>query len=305
IPFFRIFYSTTYTTLFILVVIILAITPASMIWTSIQRNAFQYIFMISGCYALTVIVVIFIYSSRIWTNRRSLAEVGKAYIPVEEGEVGKSVRKLVKKRLDSSCIVAWESRPRDLEGEIMRAEKDGLLPEHDGSTVGSFGRNSYTVGTLINIDPAFPPWGNVMHDGWSSPSSRQTNTNPHIQYSEVIAELPNLLEARAVSLAPLDPLATSSETVDGSSGMADPVVVEVLRRPQTMGMRDYITQLTYLGLINPPTLGQRFLTFFEMSRFSGRPVPKHLFDDTMTTFALLLEHMTELAPEFIEQIRLQ
>src|ERR1700761_1641294 len=83
IPFFRIFYSTTYTTLYILVLAILAITPVSMIWAAIQNSAYQYIIMIGGTYVLTAIIAIFIYASRLYTNRSVMVGVGKAYIPVE------------------------------------------------------------------------------------------------------------------------------------------------------------------------------------------------------------------------------
>lgn len=297
IPFFRIFYSTTYTILYIICLCILAITPVSIIWTAVESRAYQYIFMIGGVYVLTALLAIFIYSSRLYTNRTVLAGVGKAYIPIEDGEVGKNVRKMVVKQLERSAIVAWEGRPRDLEGEILGAEMQGLLPPDTMSV----NRNDYTVGRIIAVDPASPPWGRVRHVGWSSPSHRDDNAHPDVQFAKVIAELPSLIEARAVSLAPADP--TSTPTDD--QPLADPTVVELLRRPETMGLRDYLTQLSYLGLINPPTVGQSFLRQYESARFCGRPIAETDFAYLMSTFSELLAGMIELEPATVEQIRAQ
>lgn len=297
IPFFRIFYSTTYTILYIVILCLLAITPASIIWTAVENHAYQYIFMIGGVYVLTALISIFIYSSRLYTNRTVLAGVGKAYIPVEDGEVGKSVRKMIVTQLERSAIVAWESKPRDLEGEILHAETQGLLPPDSRS----IDHNDYLVGRIIAVDPAHPPWGRIDHPGWTSPSHRDDNKNPNVDCLNVVAELPNLIEARAVSLAPADPMMTPT---DGQE-MADPAVIELLRRPETMGMRDYLTQLSYLGLVNPPAVGQDFLRQYEKARFCGRPITQADFDTLMATFSELLSGMTDLAPEIVAQIRAQ
>ncbi|KAK5173995.1 uncharacterized protein LTR77_001074 [Saxophila tyrrhenica] len=297
IPFFRIFYSTTYTTLYILCLGMLAIPPASMIWSAIQNQAYQYVIMIGGTYILTALIAIFIYASRLYTNRTVLAGVGKAYIPIEDGELGRSVRKMIVKQLERSAIVAWESRPRDLLGEILEAETVGVLPpEAEGLT-----RNDYTVGREISVDPAHPPWGHVQHAGWSSPSHFEENSTPNLHFAMVIDELPNLIEAKAVALAPAE------ETAVPANGppMADPVVADVLRRPETMSMRDYLTQLSYLGLVNPLELGQRFLMQYERARFGSSPVTEQEFHSLMADFSELLSGMAELDAAIIEQIREQ
>ncbi|KAK0271003.1 hypothetical protein LTR35_013801 [Friedmanniomyces endolithicus] len=290
VPFFRIFYSTTYTLLYIFTLAMLLITPASMIYSAVEAYAFQYIFMIGGVYILLA-------DSRLYTNRTVLVGVGKAYLPIEKGEVGKQVRKMIVKQMERSAIVAWESRPRDLYGEILAAEKEGLLPPEAGGV----GRNDYTLGRIIQIDPARPPWRIVRHPGWSSPSQRDDNQYPNVQFSDVIAELPNLIEARAVSLAPADPTMTPR---DGRS-IADPAVADLLTRPATMAMRDYITQLSYLGLMNPPETAQTFLRQYEHARFCGRPCTEDEFAKLMATFSDLLAGMVGLEPAIIEQIRAQ
>nr|OQO23225.1 hypothetical protein B0A51_10410 [Rachicladosporium sp. CCFEE 5018] len=247
IPFFRIFYSTTYTALWILTLLILAITPASVLYTAISAAAYQYVFMTGGVYVLTALVAVFIYSSRLYTNRSVIAGVGKAYIPVEEGEVSKSVGKLVREQGERSCVIAWESRPRDVVGEVERAEKEGLLPDGEAGE-------------------------------WT--------------------ELPNLIEAQAVSLAPL-------VMDEQEKPIPEPAIVEVLMRHPKMTLREYLTQLSYLGLINPPITSADFLSRYERARFSGKPATELQFEDLMTTFALLLEGMAELPAAIMEEIRLQ
>jgi hypothetical protein len=304
IPFFRIFYSTTYTTLFLITLVVLAITPGTLLWTSIASEAFQYVFMIGGTYVLTALIAIFIYSSRLYTNRSVLAGVGKAYIPVEDGEVGRNVRKMVTSQLERSAVVGWESRPRDAMGEVVKAEKNGWLSgEEEGA--GGFDREQWTVGTAIVIDPVKPPWGIVSHAGWTAPSHAKDETLGNLQFATVIAELPHLIEARAVSLAPADPDAEAGFFNEEEDQVADAVVVETLRRQKTMGLREYLTQLSYLGLINPPSAGQDFLIMYEKARFCGRPCSENEFNSLMAVFAQLLEGMTELHPDIVVEIRAQ
>lgn len=297
IPFFRIFYSTTYTTLYAIELGLLAITPASLIDAAVGSSAYQYVFMIGGIYVLTAAIAVFIYSGRIYTHRSVLAGVGKSYVPIEEGELGRKVRKMIVKQLERSAIVAWESKPRDVEDELLAAECRGTLPPETAS-IGSYGNK---VGRILAVDPAHPPWGYIQQAGWSSPSHRDNNKNPNVQFAEVIAELPNLVEARAVSLAPPDPTRTPRD----DQPMADPTVVGFLTRPEKMGMRDYLTQLSFLGLVNPLTTGQTFLRHYERARFRGLPITEDEFDALMQTFAELLSGMTDLQPAIIEQIRIQ
>lgn len=298
IPIFRVFYSLTYTTLYLLTLVFLAISPVTMIYSSLTQNAFQYTFMIGSVIILTAIIAVCLYSSRLYTNKRVLSDVGKSYVPIEEGEVGKAVRKMIVKQLDRSAIVAWESRPRDLYGEILLARQEGILPMETES----FDVNDCMVGSEIQIDPAHPPWGDIQHPGWSSPSHRNDNRNPDVQFADVIAELPNLIEARAVSLAPPDPTMTP---VQGAPRAADPAVVGLLTRPPNMALRDYLTQLGYLGLVQPPSLGQNFVSQYEKARFGFLPVSVDGFDKLMTTFAQLLAGMTTLNPDIVHEIRAQ
>ncbi|PPJ51780.1 hypothetical protein CBER1_09136 [Cercospora berteroae] len=298
IPIFRVFYSLTYTTLYFLTLVFLAISPVTMIYSAITQSAVQYTFMIGGVYVLTAIIATVLYSGRLYTNRRVLSDIGKPYIPVEDGEVSRLVRKMIVKQLDRSATVAWESRPRDLYGEILLAGQQGILP-NDSDSVNV---NEYTVGSIIQVDPANPPWGDIQHPGWSSPSHRPGNKNPDVRFAEVVAELPNLIEARAVSLAPPDPIMTP---VQGQQRVADPAVVDLLTRPKNMPLRDYMTQLGLLGLVQPPEIGQIFVSQYERARFGFSPITVGEFDKLMATFAELLAGMNTLDPAIVEEIRLQ
>lgn len=296
IPFFRVFYSLTYTLLYFITLLFLAITPIAMIYGAIQQDAIQYVVMIGGGYILTAIIAIVVYSGRLYTNRSVLSAVGKAYIPIEDGEIGSTIRKMIVKQLERSAIVAWESRPRDLYGEILLAEQDGILPPETKSV----NRNDYEIGLEIRVDPQHPPWGDVQHPGWSSPSHTDDNKTPEVQYDSVIQELPHLIEAQAVSLAPADPTLNPDQPPT-----ADPAVVEALRRPANMALREYLSQLSYLGLVNPPSVGHNFLTLYERARFSGQPVTTNAFNSLMAAFAEVLSGMGTLDDAIINEIRLQ
>jgi hypothetical protein len=288
----------TYTTLYLLTLILLAITPVTLIYSSIDQSAYQYTFIIGSTYLLTAILAIFIYSSRLYTNRSVLSAVGKAYVPIEDGEVTKMVRRMIVKQLQRSAIIAWEGRPRDLHGEILLARQTGTLPDDTDSV----DINEYTVGSVIPLDPSNPPWGDVQHPGWSSPSHREDNKNPHVQYADVVVELPHLIEARAVSLAPPDPTATP---IQGQPRAADPPVVALLRRPANMPLRDYLTQLGYLGLIQPLEIGKSFILQYERARFGGKPTSTSDFNQLMATFAELLGGMKRLDQAIVDEIRTQ
>ncbi|THW55061.1 GTPase-activating protein GYP5 [Aureobasidium pullulans] len=258
IPFFRIFYSTTYTTLFLLILLLLAITPATLIYTALRASAFQYVFEIGGVYVLVIIFTLFIYSSRLYTNRSVLAAVGKSWIPVQPGEVSKNVRKEVVKAANRCALIAFETKPRNLQPELIRLKKQDDDSSHDGHD-----GDSTSVGKIVQVDPQRPPWGRVSHAGWSSPSQLDANLAPHIQFRTVVMELPNLVEARAVSLAPPD---TSFDIPKDGTATADEQVVSLLSRKPTADMRSYLAQLSSLGLI-PPDAGQDFVQRYEHAHF--------------------------------------
>ncbi|CEJ61356.1 hypothetical protein PMG11_09891 [Penicillium brasilianum] len=252
---------------------LILLTPADAIYQCWETKRLTNIFFIAGAYVITFILAILIYATRIYTNRTALAGIPKAWIPVEKEDVNKSVRRLVMQGLARSAVISYQARPRDIsdEAESFSNYKD----------------------LLVNRD--HPPWGFVEHPGWSSPASPDL---PNLPYQTVIKELPNLIEAKAVSIAPAD---------DSVANVADPFpdtrVVEALQRPASMGLRQYIRHLTDLGVIKSSELGADFLALYERARFSSHQLHEAEFRELMHLFAEILRGITSLAPPVLEVIR--
>ncbi|KAJ5107959.1 hypothetical protein N7456_004634 [Penicillium angulare] len=271
---------------FIFALILLALillTPIDAVYQCYTTNRLTNIFFITGAYVVTFLLAVLIYATRIYTNRSAVAGIPKAWIPVEKEDLSKSVRRMVKDGLARSAVVSYQARPRDTSGE------QDSFPNHES----------------LLIDSQRPPWGRVEHPGWSSPASPDL---PDLPYRTVIQELPNLIEAKAVSLAPATTLSPTISDPFGPQGdlgtqpLPDMRVVEVLRRPASMGLRQYIRHLTSLGAIQPPELGADFLALYERARFSSHQLHEAEFRDLMHLFAEILRGMTSLAPPIIDDI---
>ncbi|KAJ4381718.1 hypothetical protein N0V86_003082 [Didymella sp. IMI 355093] len=308
-----IWYSTTYTTLLIVTLLLLCISPGDIIYQTIKNEEIPKLFVIGGVYVLTALILILIYSTRIYTNRSVLQMIPKPYVPVEEGEIGKMVRRVIVKHLRRSAIVAWDSRPRDVRGEAEAEEDtDEELEENRPGTAekerekekAKKHKSGHDVpdATILPITAKSPPWGHVSHSGWASPASSDL---PNLQYWSVICELPNLIEAKAVSLAPPDPnVETGSIQFPHETPLLpDAQIVTLLQRPRAMGLRSYLARLSELGLLNPPTLGLAFLAQYERARFSTACLTETQFKDIMSIFADILNGMTELDPDVVEDLR--
>jgi hypothetical protein len=319
IPLFRIWYSTTYTTLLIVLLLLLCVSPGDIIYQTIKTHEIQKLFVIGGVYVLTALVALLVYSTRIYTNRTVLAAMPKPYLPVEEGEVGRAVRRMIVKHLRRSAIVAWDSRPRNLRDEAGVADDMDDEPPHrrpgtserekekdkdKAKTLKKRGSHRMPEAVILPVSPKSPPWGHVSHTGWASPTSPDI---PDLQYSHVLCELPNLIEAKAVSLAPPDPALedTALHVPDNTPVLPDAQIVALLQRPRAMGLREYLARLADFGLINPPNLGAAFLAQYEHARFSTECLSEHEFRDVMAIFAAILDGMTDLDPAVIEEARAQ
>jgi len=158
-------------------------------------------------------------------------------------------------------------------------------------------KNNYFTDSIITFSPTAPPWGLIVHPGWSAPS---TDDFPNLQFEKVILELPHLIEAKAVSLAPPDRVFNFMDSFEDSvAHPPDPRAVALLQRPPPMGMREYLAHLEGLGLINPPTLGSKFLARYEYCRFSTNAPTEREFRELMDIFAHILAGMTELNPKLV------
>lgn len=191
--------------------------------------------------------------------------------------------------LDRSAAIAYEARPRDLRDE--KAERH----IHKKARIGRTPTGRQSVHSEGSMEPV---WGKISHPGWSSPSSPDL---PNLHFEPVILELSHLIEAKAVSLAPADPLYEAGEGVE--QPVPDPVAVALLQRPASMGLRDYMAHLAELGMIEPITQSHGFLDLYERARFSGEELDETDFRALMNAFAEILRNLQPLATDIIDDLR--
>ncbi|KAL4891868.1 Sucrase/ferredoxin-like-domain-containing protein [Aspergillus ambiguus] len=270
----RILNYTVFTFFAVILFLLILLTPVDAIYQCYITQRLTNIFIITGGYVVTFLLAVLIYATRIYTNRSALAGIPKAWIPVEKEDVGKSVRRLVVEGLARSAIVAYQARPRD-------TAADG---------------DSFTDYEVPLVDRDRPPWGAVEHPGWSSPQSPDL---PDMPYNTVVQELPNLVEAKAVSLAPPDPLHAAA----AAAFEPDTRVVDILRRPASMGLREYLRHLTQLDVIRHADTAAEFLARYERARFSAHRLRDPDFRDLMHLFAELLRDMRPLDAHVVGDIR--
>jgi len=302
---FRIYYSTFFTFLSIVLLALLLITPADAINQALNNSQLYNVIVIAGGYLLTLLLALIIYASRLYTNRTVIAGIPKTWIPVEKGDVRDSVRKMIVDSLSRSAVIAWNARPRVLDHD-KRVTQDGQTQVPNVNSFQSTGTIIKHHSLLhwkrvttekddqgISMPPHSPVWGEIAHEGWSSPSSPDL---PNLQYVTVILELPHLVEAKAVSLAPSN---TKSST---TPPMPDLRAVELLQRPAAMGLRDYINHLATLGILSPTISVTSFLSAYETARFSSQPRTEKEFRELMGLFAEILRGMTPLDPTILDSL---
>jgi hypothetical protein len=295
---FKFLYNSFYILLGLCLVGLLVITPADAIRQSRDNGQLPYIFIIGGAYLATAIIAVWLYAGRLFSNRKAIAAIPKSYIPVEKEDVNKKTRRMIVASLNRSAAIAWDSRPRipaepptvvsepDNRDSIARPAEGEL--EKDGSSEAAEKEDQ-----TVTIPLPRPVWGDIAHNGWSTPTSPDL---PNLQYITVILELPHLIEARAVSLAPPDAESTSEPP------LPDIRAVDLLQRPAAMGLRDYIGHLTSVGVISSPSIATEFLASYEYARFSTRPLSEAQFRDLMKQFAEVLRSMNPLTPAILASL---
>jgi uncharacterized integral membrane protein len=273
----RILNYTVFTFFAVILFLLIILTPVDAIYQCYITQRLTNIFIITGAYVVTFILAVLIYATRIYTNRSALSGIPKAWIPIEKEDVGKSVRRLVVEGLARSAIITYQARPRD-------TTADG---------------DAFTDYEMLLVDRDRPPWGAVEHPGWSSPQSPDL---PDMPYDTVIHELPNLVEAKAVSLAPPDPFHAASSPFEPS--VPDTRVVDILRRPASMGLREYLQHLARLNVVRRPDISAEFLARYERARFSAHRLRESDFRDLMHCFAELLRDMRALDARIVGDLDL-
>ncbi|KAL9576219.1 MAG: hypothetical protein Q9212_007284, partial [Teloschistes hypoglaucus] len=191
IPFFRIFYSTTFTILSLVLFLLVLITPMNLVYEAFRRKEIYDIFIIFAVFVLTLIIAVLLYASRLYYNRRNLVHIPSDWSPLD---AEKKVRKLVEEKLEYAAGVAYRCKPRDLSSNGVGNNKDALTRPSQPALPPSFSsaQPRSREEDLVVVPP--PPWGIIFHPGWSSPSSPDL---PDIQFETIIRELPNLIEAKA------------------------------------------------------------------------------------------------------------
>ncbi|RYP10416.1 hypothetical protein DL765_008112 [Monosporascus sp. GIB2] len=295
---------------------------------------------------VTFVYVLRLYTTRVVLASIS---VPRPRIPVfEKGDgvkVNAHVRAVIRASLSRSAAIAWAARPKVIPREA-EAGAEGLetVVESDHAAGGisgndepcrngaeDYGDNRQTSCLRlfsffrfskekkqgkkpataedqmgIALPPVRPVWGHIEHDGWESPDSPDL---PNLQYSTVLAELPNLIEAKAVSLAPpLDAESASTSNNPPQTQTLDPEAVMLLQRALNMSLRDYVGHLTSLGVLpsdDDDNLGQQqqvvseFLDVYERARFSTRPMSRAHFRNLMHLFAEVLRAMRPPHPSVL------
>ncbi|KAK8095035.1 sucrase/ferredoxin domain-containing protein [Apiospora hydei] len=250
---FRIFYNSVYFLFHLILLALLVAVPGDIIRQA-YLYTFQYanIIIISGVYLLSVIIVLFVYFLRLYITRTVLAGIPRSTIPIKKGDVKKQVRQMIAKDLGRSAAIAWEARPK-VTGPNANPHTLGIVAEED---------NEYEQQHLPDEKIGDEK---LRRSPFSWPTLKNPNSPdlPNLQYSTVLSELPNLIEAKAVSQAPVDRNASPDQPA------FDPEAVSMLQRAPHMGLRDYVLHLTSLGVI--PSATSRtvsdFLDAYERGRF--------------------------------------
>ena len=295
IPFFRIFYSGTFTLFALVLAGLLLITPGDHIYQAFRAGELFRIIIVAGVYVLTFAIAVFLYAARLFSTRSALAKIPRELKlggDVKDNPgiglgMGKKMGRLVRESWERSAIIAYESTPRDLKGygqfrHVPSAKRRRRIFRREGNNVS---RESV----------AEPVWGLVHNAGWSGPESVDM---PDLHFESVLVELGPIIEAKAVSLAPPDPSWEAIMEEDGRQKDTeserpppDPAAVDLIRRLVSMGLREYIEHLSSIGILPTRTEASEFLDMYEEWRFGGRPLQEDEFRQLMSLFADILRHM--------------
>ncbi|RMZ86415.1 hypothetical protein DV736_g6357, partial [Chaetothyriales sp. CBS 134916] len=229
-------------------------------------------------YVLTGVIAIFLYSSRLYTNRGVLRDIPKAFLPIDKDDLpNRRVWVLIQERLARAAVAAYHAKPRarrievehPIAGErILLATKQVKHRHHQ--SYGYPGQSRLTEDEKKLLEPK---WGDVQHPGWRSPAAKDM---PGLEYADVVNQLVDLVEANAEKRKER--------------------VIDLVTRPEHFGMRQYMGWLTYLGVVPDDSATESFIRAYERARFAAQPLSTSEFDDLMRHFAELLRSMKPLEP---------
>ncbi|KAF5569676.1 thermatolerance membrane Dlt1 [Fusarium phyllophilum] len=281
-------YRTLYLLLYVCLLGLLISTPADAIHRSFQNRQLYNIWIVAAAYVLAIVIISFVFITRLYINKTDLGSIPKGWVPIEKGDLRSAVYKVIALGLGRSASIAYESRPR--------LQTDNTTP--DDETVETrvklgFDGPGGPAEELVVVTPRKKPvWGDIEHYGWSSPNAPDL---PNLEYTTVFSELPNLIEGKALTLAPPDP------TSDTNPPLLDPDAVALLQRTANMSLRDYVVHLADLGVIEMDSTTIEFLSHYEYARFSNRPISNAQFKELMHLFAEILRAMEPLNPDVLDE----
>lgn len=292
--FFRIIYGSIYFLLYVVLIGLLLITPGDAIERSIVNKQTYNIWILTVIYVATVLTVCFGYILRLYVNKTALASIPKAWIPIEKSDVNENVYKMIGAGLNRSASIAFAARPRVKTPDEMDDEEEQRSDHQVRTNLASWMPESTAQELGVTSLPRHRAvWGEIEHYGWASPNSPDL---PNLQYTTILFELPNLIEAKALTLAPLDP---TSQT---EPPMLDQDAVALLQRPLNMTLRAYLEHLASLGIITMHNSTIDFLTRYEFARFSTQAISNTHFRELMHLFAEILRGMSPLDLELVASI---
>ncbi|KAK0759916.1 hypothetical protein N5P37_006992 [Trichoderma harzianum] len=293
--FLRILYRSLYLFLYVVLCGLLLITPSDAIQRSVVNRQWYNIWIIASGYVVTVFIVGFVYVVRLYVNRTVLASIPKSWVPIDKGDVKEAVYKMIGAGLSKSSAIAYAARPR-VDEEMMGDDQDEDDLEDEARTrakLMAWNEEALERDEPIPMPPHRPVWGVIEHGGWASPNSPDL---ANLQYSSVVAEVPNLIEAQALRLAPSDP---TSQT---DPPMLDPEAAELLQRLPSMSLRDYFGHLASLGVAVMDETVAEFLSKYEIARFSTKPISNAEFRELMHLFAEILRSIQPLDPTVLDHL---
>lgn len=306
---FRVIYNSIYFVLCAITAALLLVTPGDIIYQAYLNNQWYNIWLLVSCVVGTLLIVAFIYALRLYNNKTILASIPKAWVPIEKGDVPKRVFKIITAGLDRSAAIAYEARPRfvpsvedsDLDQQSVVSGAGNEVGSNEKSSKPKEGFQLLKVRKLEDVERMLgsptprerPVWGDIQHRGWAPPDSPDI---PNLHYGTVVSELPHLIEAKALTLAPPDP------TVDADPPVLDPEAVALMQRSPTLGLRQYLNHLAELAVLPMDATTAEFLTLYEHARFSARPISGEQFRHMMHLFAGVLRSMGPMDPAILDPV---
>ncbi|KAI5456350.1 hypothetical protein BGZ63DRAFT_429009 [Mariannaea sp. PMI_226] len=285
---FSIIYRSVYFLLHVILFGLLVATPADAIQRSLHNDQLYNVYILAAVYIATIAIVTFVFFTRLYINKTDLDNIPKGWVPIDKGDVRSAVYKMINARLGRSANIAYISRPR-LESDDS-PEQGQLLRSRSKQSVDEFGLPTEDV--VVNLPPQPAVWGEIEHHGWASPTSPEL---PNLEYITVLSELPNLIEGKALTLAPPDPTSQTEPPI------LDADAVALLQRTANMSLRDYIIHLASLGVLEMDATTTKFLSHYEYARFSTRPISEARFKELMHLFAEILRAMEPFDPNILDE----